>query len=1007
MRRRNKTMRSPTTLTAAALVAAATLTTAHAAEVVKPNIGEPLRDAAVTRAPDGIYYLTGARASGTYDGSPDFMSNDGIKLWSSKDLVEWKDEGLAWNLHPNDLKGTASGWRSRHWYLPERPISRTYEAARGMTSPRLTFAGKHAFLTHSMSGYDVGVLRAAANNPASGYQITLKGQPGLPMWDANRSKLARGDGGGSVFRDADGSLHLVWGAGYLRPLTADGGEGGREVTHLFSAVAGYPNAEWCAQQFRPRNASLFLHQGQYILTWAAFTDEAGYKRDDSFYAVASKLVGPYSAPRLLIPGSGPVVLCDTGDKGLMASCSIGDEPVLVPLQFEGGVLAALAQPKLPAAARASKAGKLAMFDYAAAKPTGKWFEKNARTGGSRLTPLQDIPLADTSIVRGGDGAWYMTGTVASRKKSEVRSQKSETADFENNDGIHLWRSADMSTWEYAGKVWDIENDGGTWAKQFRIPGDNPNRTDFCRGATAPQLHFADGTFWIAYSMNGRGTGLLKSTTGKAEGPYEDLGRLTGMGGAPSLFAGADGTRHWLWDELLLAKIEGEKPAVTGPARSLLHALALYNEGIDYELTDLLDATGGFLFEAVEPKSKQKRVFLTFSAVTQSHGRANRETHIAWAPSLAGPWSWPVVMVRHGGQNSVFDGPEGKLFASFSGADPASALRDRPGIVPLEWGWQDMPRQTHYSYYTAAGPWDEMDALMPEQTWARDPWLTKEGEYFYYAPSPQKREPFTAGARVWRSKDLKDWELLPPLYTFEQMKAEPRWPAIKGKEDESWNKDPMAWEISLQKRKGNYWITTWMGGVEGKKFIGALLKSASGKPEGPYEFHVDLEGSDVQQVFEDDDGNVWAWYGAGELRKLKPDLSGLAEPREQRCIVIADASEGSNDCGGYIFKVGKRWFISLIESAGEYSSKYYWAEKFDGPYHKIGTLAHGGNSNIFDDGKGNWFLIADPCGPGSNYGNPFPNDPSFILPIHFTPDTNPPVIRHLHETPLVGEAVYEK
>jgi beta-xylosidase len=424
------------------------------------------------------------------------------------------------------------------------------------------------------------------------------------------------------------------------------------------------------------------------------------------------------------------------------------------------------------------------------------------------------------------------------------------------------------------------------------------------------------------------------------------------------------------------------------------------------LTDLLDVTGGCIFTAVEPKSKERRYFLTFSAVTQTHGRANREAHIASAPSLEGPWSQPILMVRHGGQNSVFEGADGKLFASFSGADPASALRNRTGLVPLEWGWQDMPRKINYNYYTEAGPWDEMDALLPEQTWARDPWLTKEGDYFYYAPSPQEREPFTAGVRMWRSKDLKQWELLPPLYTFAQMKAEPRWPDIKSKADESWNKAQIAWEISLQKLKGTYWITTWMGGVEGKKFIGALLKSTSGKPEGPYEFHADLEMTDIQQVFQDDDGNMWMWSGPGGLHKLKPDLSGVAEPREQRYIVLADATEGANDCGGWITKVGNRWFIALTENAGDYSSKYYWAEKFDGPYHKIGTLAHGGNSNIFDDGKGNWFLIADPCDPAINYGNPFPHDPSFIMPIHFTPAANPPVIRHLHEMPLIGRAVYE-
>jgi len=72
-------------------------------EIIKPNIGEPLRDVAVVRAPDGTYYLTGTRCMNrkwiynpetkreeytkpeitrTPDGKPDFMNNDGVRLWS-------------------------------------------------------------------------------------------------------------------------------------------------------------------------------------------------------------------------------------------------------------------------------------------------------------------------------------------------------------------------------------------------------------------------------------------------------------------------------------------------------------------------------------------------------------------------------------------------------------------------------------------------------------------------------------------------------------------------------------------------------------------------------------------------------------------------------------------------------------------------------------------------------------------------------------------------------------
>ena len=47
-----------------------------------------------------------------------------------------------------------------------------------------------------------------------------------------------------------------------------------------------------------------------------------------------------------------------------------------------------------------------------------------------------------------------------------------------------------------------------------------------RGIIAPKIGYVKGTFWVAYSMNGHGCGLLKSQTGKAEGPYEDLGPIT-------------------------------------------------------------------------------------------------------------------------------------------------------------------------------------------------------------------------------------------------------------------------------------------------------------------------------------------------------------------------------------------------------------------------------------------------------------------------------------------------
>jgi hypothetical protein len=85
---------------------------------------------------------------------------------------------------------------------------------------------------------------------------------------------------------------------------------------------------------------------------------------------------------------------------------------------------------------------------------------------SRLQPLFDTPLRDTSICKGGDGAWYLTGTPA---------------DFQNNDGICLWRSTDCKTWTEIGPVWSIERQSSAWQKQYRVNPDNPTGAEKEKG----------------------------------------------------------------------------------------------------------------------------------------------------------------------------------------------------------------------------------------------------------------------------------------------------------------------------------------------------------------------------------------------------------------------------------------------------------------------------------------------------------------------------------------------
>ncbi len=1019
-------------LTAAALLAAFTLT-ANAAEVLKPQVGEPLRDAAVTRAPDGTYYLTGTRAF-IKDGKPDFLDNDGIKLWSSQDLVTWKDEGLVWDMQSKEYWNVGKMNR-RPFHPPERPFG-TSPGVQGVTSPRLSFLDGKPYMTYSICGHDARILNSKNEKPIGPYQICWEPLPEKEEdKQSNWHKIgifwrSKGPGHGSLFRDADGSVYLVKGPGYLQKFKSDLSDIVGLSEFLLTKVAGFPNADWCAKQFDPHAAFLFFKGGKYYLTWAAYTDEAGFKREDSFLAVSDKLTGPYSEPVLLIPGSGPVVLFDGPDGQTMASCSIADAPVLIPLEKKGDVLATAANIPLPAAPKAAKAGKIEMFNYAAVKPSGKWVEPNEKTGRKRLVPLFDAPIADTSICRGGDGTWYMTGTAASRREGG-------RFDFQNNDGIHLWKSSDMNTWEYVGKVWDIEKDGSAWAKQYRIPGDNPVRDDFCRGVTSPEIHYALNTYWIAYSMNGRGTALLKSKTGKAEGPYENMGRVTGLGEAPNLFIDdLDGQAWWLWGRpLAMAHFDLAKAATQGDTVALETRLGESPPMHNYDTVDIWDPTGPFLIATTNPKTKKRRYSLSFSAITQSYGRANRETLIAGFDTLDQRSETPMLMVRHGGQNSVFAGPDGKLYASFCGADPSATFRERPGIVPLEWNLHqfDVPRAPIHEYYTRGGGRDGWEMHVP---YGRDPWVSHQmaDGYFYLTCSPPGGSPdhepaswwTKEGVQLFRSKNLINWERLPCPYTYEQAKKEYRaYKEARGeaidKANEPWFAPDgkwWSWTQIITFMRGNYWMLV-NGPPTQDSF---LLKSQSGKPEGPYKLHGVITLQPPADIWEEADGRVYAGHGTHGVSRFTEDLTAEDKSWKMRTtgrdkILDSGRFNAACDCGYRMYIIEGKHVWLTIQSAGDYSGTLFYADSLDGTFKPfVGWLPDLGFGRIFKDNNGQWYAVMQTCHSHHNYGtlissaDGFPgavNGSSCIQPIELDMKSDPPRVFLKCEMGMIGRAVYEK
>ena len=162
-------------------------------------------------------------------------------------------------------------------------------------------------------------------------------------------------------------------------------------------------------------------------------------------------------------------------------------------------------------------------------------------------PGQTAPfpwIRDTSIMRGADGVYYMTGTSG------------------NMDAIHLWRSTDMQRWHYVSAMYTLAAGKDLWYNQK--PG---------RFLWAPELHYFNGTYWIAWCASGQlGIGLLKSTTGKPEGPYvppyEGNRPLIAPNIDASLFQDDDGTAYLVWQNGMIRKLNRQLSAFDGETFNL-------------------------------------------------------------------------------------------------------------------------------------------------------------------------------------------------------------------------------------------------------------------------------------------------------------------------------------------------------------------------------------------------------------------------------------------------------
>jgi xylan 1,4-beta-xylosidase len=280
-----------------------------------------------------------------------------------------------------------------------------------------------------------------------------------------------------------------------------------------------------------------------------------------------------------------------------------------------------------------------------------------------ITPIWDLHLRDTVICLGGDGNYYMTG--------------SSGADiWDHNDGVELWRSTDLRKWDYLGLVWDTHKDG-TWEKKPQDLHGKPVVTIW-----APEIHYVKKNYFIVLSMAPGGISMLKSTTGKPQGPYTHaFSPNAPIVNAidPTLFEDDDGkvyftcssaTRIWLMRDDM-SGFDGPPHPVTlsDPDHTPSHHAA---RCIDRGSNDL-GTEGATLCKA------NRRYYL--GAADTYESRYSTCTGIS--DTIFGPYHTRHEAVPCGGGTDFFQDKEKNWWCAFFGNDNQAPWREKPGLVCID------------------------------------------------------------------------------------------------------------------------------------------------------------------------------------------------------------------------------------------------------------------------------------------------------------------------------------
>jgi beta-xylosidase len=441
----------------------------------------------------------------------------------------------------------------------------------------------------------------------------------------------------SLFVDRDGTGYLLWGGGYLARLApgfARLAEQPRFLKPDQKLFAKHPpvGKDWPVRVRVGKSGAVMFRDGDnYVLAASEVTGRLRTATEDLFVAEAPTPYGPFTMRMLAVPHAGQSSLVRLDDGRLAASynpkCEDGfalfcEQVGLVPLE------------RAPDG-RLRQAGSTITEDSAVA---------------ARRPLVTSETMRDPSVTLGDDGFYYLVGTL-------------DGYGYHRPDGgVKLWRSADLEKWSEVGFIWRWEGMGYDFGKNIAE-------------LWAPEIKWVerDKTYYLAFSVMERGVGgktwLYRSTSGKAEGPYENVTKsyfVKGIDGFP--FEDDDGL-YFLWGGGSIGKLNARRDGFEGPVRQLVD---VDGDHVGYEGNGLIKVNGVYFLTGAE-----------WHGPLRTHG--TYDMMYGTSKSLFGPYSQRRMGAPHGGHGTAFADKQGRHWYTMFGNDPTAPRRMHFGLVPIDIG----------------------------------------------------------------------------------------------------------------------------------------------------------------------------------------------------------------------------------------------------------------------------------------------------------------------------------